>query len=92
MLRLVLFSMLFLAGCSELKIIGSAAVRELQADAISVEWLAYNRKPDPAFQGAPAADKGVPPGATRAKVAISRKSGKKGLWEGANRVTYYASR
>jgi hypothetical protein len=34
-----------LNGCSELRIIGNAAVRELQCEAISVEWKAYHEVP-----------------------------------------------
>lgn len=44
MARLLLAGVMvmILSGCSELQIIGRAAVNELRADAINVEWARYN--------------------------------------------------
>jgi hypothetical protein len=39
---LTILSILLLTGCSELKVIGSAAVRELRADGMNVEQISYN--------------------------------------------------
>ncbi len=39
-----IMAILVLSGCSELRIIGQAAVRELKAEAINVEWSAYNQQ------------------------------------------------
>lgn len=44
MLRSISFilTIALLSGCSEMQVIGNAAMRELRADAISVESISYN--------------------------------------------------
>lgn len=46
MTRSILLSLaiLGLTGCSELQVIGRAAVNELQTEAINVEWAAYQKQ------------------------------------------------
>ncbi len=39
---LIILSILLLTGCSELKVIGNAAVRELRAEGMNVEQISYN--------------------------------------------------
>jgi len=39
---LIILSITILAGCSELRVIGNSAIRELQADGMSVERISYN--------------------------------------------------
>lgn len=39
---LIILSISILTGCSELKVIGNAAVRELRADGMNVEQISYN--------------------------------------------------
>jgi hypothetical protein len=39
---LIILSITILAGCSELKVIGNAAIRELKAEGMSVEQISYN--------------------------------------------------
>lgn len=43
-LLLILSGLMLLSGCAELRVIGNAAVTELNADAISVEMAAYEPK------------------------------------------------
>ena len=45
MTRLLLAGIMItlLSGCSELQVIGRAAVKEVQAEAINVEWARYNQ-------------------------------------------------
>jgi hypothetical protein len=38
---LIILSITILAGCSEMKVIGDAAMRELKADGMSVERISY---------------------------------------------------
>ena len=39
---LLILSITLLTGCSELKVIGSAAMRELSAEGMNVEQISYN--------------------------------------------------
>jgi len=72
--------LLFLTSCSELKIIGNAAMKELKAEAISTEWLAYNTPEEPATTVEIARKDTRPSPPPWARVA-SAKSVRKGLWE-----------
>lgn len=80
MLKTALFAMIFLTGCSELKIIGNAAMNEMRADAVSTEWLAYNTKEEAPVmyaQRQPQTGPSIPLPPGLQKQAVTRK----GLWE-----------
>ena len=94
MLRLMatLIGLTLLTGCSELKIIGSAAVRELKAEGINVEAVSfrYHQKLAEAGKvegvmvaaaeaGRLPADRPAEAGPAKAKVAKQKRV--KGLWE-----------
>lgn len=85
MARLLLISLaiLTLTGCSELQVIGRAAVKELQVDAINVEWAAYHQQEELAKQQNKtlvAKTVGNPTSALEQKKAQQVKR-QKGLWE-----------
>jgi len=77
--------MVSMTGCSELQIISSAALSEVQAEAINVEWRGYENDKKPETK------KGE-------KIMVAKKasnggflldnnrmaSNQKGLWEGKN--------
>ena len=83
----ILAAMMFLPGCSELRVIGDAAMKELQSEAISVEMAAYRVKrplpspaPKPAEKVYVAKAEFNPFAAGQPRMAA--KSAVKGLWEG----------
>ena len=74
-----------LSGCSEMKVIGNAAMRELRADAVSVNWdrtVAVKKTPtaqaQALLQTASAKDKTF---SAFRKNPTSTKTQMKGLWE-----------
>jgi len=74
-----------LTGCSEMRVIGSAAMRELRADAVSVNWSAA--EPDKKASAERSKDQKIYV-AAKAKTFSSirrgptdRKKPVKGLWE-----------
>lgn len=73
-------TLLLLTSCSELKIIGTAALKELKAEAISTEWLAYNTPEEPPATAVATRRDTSPPPPPWARVA-SAKPQRKGLWE-----------
>lgn len=67
---------LLISGCSELRVIGMATVRELSSDAINVEQASY-RPPEQAIEVQKTQlAKATPPAGQEKK-----KERKKGLWE-----------
>lgn len=83
--------MLCLTGCSEMRIIGNAAVRELSANAVSLNW--NKTAADPAEKSG--RGKGVETPAVAEeksfssfrKNTINKKTQTKGLWEQGSRTT-----
>lgn len=77
---LLLAVTMIISGCSELQIIGSAALGELRADAVNVEWQMYREveRKKPAKE---------PPVMMAQVVAQKHPTGnyQKGLWEGGRR-------
>lgn len=80
----IILMMLCLTGCSELRVIGSAALRELQADAIPVNWakstpnrtVIEKREPDKIVVSARAKTF-----SSFRSTQVERKRPVKGLWE-----------
>jgi hypothetical protein len=74
-----------LTGCSELKIIGKTAFKELHEEAVSVEWITYNQVEDdslyPQRMEAPAARNRKPPVLLGLDKMANSKPVRKGLWE-----------
>lgn len=75
----------FLAGCSELKIIGRTAFKELREEAVSVEWITYNQVEDDSLYQEklppPAVKNRKPPVLIGLDKMANNKPVKKGLWE-----------
>jgi len=74
-----------LSGCSEMKVIGNAAMRELRADAVSVNWnktVAINKTPmaqtQALVQTASAKEKTF---SAFRKNPTNKRTQMKGLWE-----------
>lgn len=86
MLRIIIAGLFIatLTGCSELQIIGRAAVKELQAEAINVEWLAYQQREEAAASKTiqPTIVAKAEPKALAGRNQAKRGSNRKGLWEG----------
>lgn len=88
---LIILSITILAGCSELKVIGSSAIRELKAEGMSVEQISYSYHQKLAAReksgvmmakadvGRVATDGKVVGGEKKARIAKSKRV--KGLWE-----------
>lgn len=74
-----------LTGCSELKIIGRTAFKELREEAVSVEWITYNQvEDDSLYQDklpSPAVKNRKPPVLIGLDKMANNKPVKKGLWE-----------
>lgn len=74
-----------LTGCSELKIIGRTAFKELREEAVSVEWITYNQVEDDSLYQekfpSPAIKNRKPPVLIGLDKMANNKSVKKGLWE-----------
>jgi len=86
MLRIIAMAILLatLPGCGELRVIGKAAVRELQAEAINVEWLDHQKR-DETASGNTAQRTVVTKVETKSFAALGRSNRatyQKGLWEG----------
>lgn len=83
---IILIATIFLlAGCSELKIIGKTAFKEMGVEAVSVEWITYNQVEDdtlyPEKVTPPAARNKKPPVLVGLQKTASSKAVRKGLWE-----------
>ncbi|KAF0219501.1 MAG: hypothetical protein FD174_1961 [Geobacteraceae bacterium] len=85
MTRILLMSLaiLSLTGCSELQIIGRAAVKELQVEAINVEWTAYQQQEELATQQNKTivAKAVVNPSSASEQKKVQQDKQQKGLWE-----------
>jgi hypothetical protein len=81
---LMIIATALLSGCAELRVIGSAAMTELNAEAINVEVAAYQPKVTPQ---APAAPKKIVAKADlnpflRQPVKLAAATPQRGQWEG----------
>lgn len=66
-----------LTGCSEMRVIGSAALRELRADAVAVNWS----KTEPAAREVAKSEAKVKSFSAFRKTQLANKTQTRGLWE-----------
>ncbi|MBI1922318.1 MAG: hypothetical protein HYS23_14680 [Geobacter sp.] len=84
-LIIMLMAIGMLTGCSELKIIGRTAFKELREEAVSAEWITYNQVEDDSLYQeklpSPVMKNRKPPVLIGLDKMAKNKPVRKGLWE-----------